>query len=379
MRGDHLTAIILAAGYSSRMGRFKPLLPLGETTVVERAIDLFRENRIPDIRVVVGHDRERLTPVLRSYPVSIVMNPDYPEGMFSSVLTAVRSLRPTTTAFFLLPVDVPLVRSFTVKRLLEAYEASPERILMPAFKGRPGHPPLIPASLAGAIMGADGTNGTDGLRGVLASHAHLIRMVEVPDNHMRFDLDTPKDYAGLLARLARYDIPTLREIEVILEHIHPVPEKILKHSRKVAEISDRLARALGRSGVPLNRRRLRAAALLHDMARGEKQHGAVAARWLEEMGFSCLCGMVASHMDLQPDETNETKGISEAEVLFISDKLVLEDQPVRLRHRYEAAMKRYAGAPGSATNIALRLERALRIKARMERILGTTLEDLLAI
>jgi molybdenum cofactor cytidylyltransferase len=373
MRGEHLTAIILAAGYSSRMGRLKPLLPLGETTVVERAIGLFRENRIPDIRVVVGHDHERLTPVLRSYPVSIVMNPDYPEGMFSSVRTAVRSLGPATAAFFLLPVDVPLVRPFTVKRLLDAYETSADRILMPAFKGRPGHPPLIPASLAGAITGADGTGG---LRGVLASHAHLIRMVEVPDNHMRFDLDTPKDYAGLLARLARYDIPTLREIEVILEHIHPVPEKILKHSRKVAEIGDRLARALGRSGVPLNRRRLRAAALLHDMARGEKQHGAVAARWLEEMGFSSLCGIVASHMDLQPDET---EGIGEAEVLFISDKLVLEDQPVRLSHRYEAAMKRYAGAPGSASNIALRLDRALRIKTRMERILGTPLEDLLAI
>jgi CTP:molybdopterin cytidylyltransferase MocA len=371
MRGERLTAIILAAGYSSRMGRFKPLLPLGETTVVERAIGLFRENHIPDIRVVVGHARELLMPILRSHPVSIVMNPDYPEGMFTSVQTAVRSLGPATAAFFLLPVDVPLVRPFTVKRLLDAYAASPERILMPAFKGKPGHPPLIPAALAGAILEADGT---DGLRGVLASNGHLIRQIEVPDVHMRFDMDSPRDYEGVLARLARYELPTVREIEVILAHIHPVSDRILQHSQKVAEITDRLALALGRAGVRLNRRRLRAAALLHDMARGEKHHGVVAARWLEEMGFSSLCGIVASHMDLEPRETD---GIGEAEVLFISDKLVLEDQPLPLTQRYEESLKRYGNNPEATRNILRRMNEALKIKSKLEEALGYPLEEIL--
>jgi CTP:molybdopterin cytidylyltransferase MocA len=369
---ENLSAIILAAGFSSRMGRFKPLLPLGDTTVVERTIAIFLQNRIPDIRVVVGHDSDRLIPVLRPYPVSIVMNPDYPEGMFSSVRAGVGSLGPAAAAFFLLPVDVPLVRPFTVKRLLDQYRSTPGRILIPSFKGKSGHPPLIPASLADTIGTAEGGHG---LRGVLSSHRHLIHRVEVPDAHMRFDLDTPKDYAGFLARLARYDIPTLREIEIIMEHIHPVSEKIRLHCRMVSQIADRISRALGRKGIPLNRRRLRAAALLHDLARGEKHHALVAARWLEEMGFSSLCGMVASHMDLQPDETN---GITEAEILFISDKLVLEDRPVSLAQRYEAALRRYAGSPGSAQHIALRLDKAVKIKTRIEGALGTPLEDFLA-
>ena len=93
MNTNGFTAIILAAGLSSRMERFKPLLPLGSTTMIERVISLFRHSGIVDIPVVIGHNQADLDPVIRSSGARPVVNPHFEDGMFSSVVAGVRSLR----------------------------------------------------------------------------------------------------------------------------------------------------------------------------------------------------------------------------------------------------------------------------------------------
>ena len=92
-----MKAVILAAGSSRRMGRFKPLLELGDRTIVERVVSLFREADILDIRVVVGHCREELEAVLERLEVRVLVNERHGEGMFSSVLRAF--LRKPTASF----------------------------------------------------------------------------------------------------------------------------------------------------------------------------------------------------------------------------------------------------------------------------------------
>ena len=78
-------ACILAAGFSSRMGSFKPLLPLGDKTVIERAIAVSKEAGIEDIVVVTGYNREALLPVLEKEGVEEVFNWHFEEGMFTSI------------------------------------------------------------------------------------------------------------------------------------------------------------------------------------------------------------------------------------------------------------------------------------------------------
>ena len=82
---DNLVAFVLAAGFSSRMGAFKPLLPLGKEAVLERTIRLFREAEIKDIRVVVGYRASELEPILVRCGVRTIENPFYRQGMFSSI------------------------------------------------------------------------------------------------------------------------------------------------------------------------------------------------------------------------------------------------------------------------------------------------------
>jgi len=111
------TAIVLAAGYSSRMGKFKPLLPLGETTVLGRVITLFRDAGFSDIRIVVGYRSEELLPLLGKMGVPYIVNQNFHAGMFSSVVAGVKGLEKSTDAFFILPVDIPLIRPWTARLL----------------------------------------------------------------------------------------------------------------------------------------------------------------------------------------------------------------------------------------------------------------------
>jgi molybdenum cofactor cytidylyltransferase len=186
-----LAAVVLAGGYSRRMGAFKPLLPFGSTTVIERVIATVREAGVETIRVVVGWQADRLIPVLEQSGVRWVMNERYGEGMYGSVQTGVQSLPAGVAAFFLLPGDMPLVQSATLVRLIAEWDARHGRIIYPRHKKRRGHPPLIAGTYLPEILGEAPAGG---LRELLARHARDAHDTEVTDPGILVDLDTPDDY-----------------------------------------------------------------------------------------------------------------------------------------------------------------------------------------
>jgi molybdenum cofactor cytidylyltransferase len=187
-------AIIPAAGSSSRMGHFKPLLQVDGKSLIQRAISVFRQNRIDDIIVVVGHRAADLEAALARDEVRIARNEAYARGMFSSVKIGIQQLPANCEAFFVLPVDIAFVQSATIDRLIEAFRDQPGRICHPCVSNRRGHPPLIPACLAEAIAGHDGKGG---LRRALKRWADLAVDVPVADRHILLDLDTPEDLLKL--------------------------------------------------------------------------------------------------------------------------------------------------------------------------------------
>ena len=195
-----IAAVILAAGYSSRMGAFKPLLPFGATTLLDRSVALFRAAGIADIRVVVGHRADDLLPLLAHLQVQPLFNARYAEGMFSSVVTAAASLEGESGAFFLLPVDFPLVRRQSVEKLLHAYRRGVGSILYPAFNGRRGHPPLLATSYCDAILS---WSGDGGLRALLRQYQGDAASIETEDEGILQDMDTPADYERLQAQICR--------------------------------------------------------------------------------------------------------------------------------------------------------------------------------
>ncbi|MCP3898237.1 MAG: nucleotidyltransferase family protein, partial [Desulfobacteraceae bacterium] len=141
-----ISAIILAAGLSSRMNVFKPLLPFGRKTMIEVAIDLFKANGIKDIVVVTGHNSRRLQPLISRSGAIEAFNNNYKSGMLSSIQKGVKSIRSDSSGFFLLPVDITAIRPLTIASMIKEFKKLKNQIIVPFFNDISGHPPLIPMS-----------------------------------------------------------------------------------------------------------------------------------------------------------------------------------------------------------------------------------------
>lgn len=128
-----IAAIILAAGYSSRMGLYKPLLPLASSLVLENSILNFYKAGIDDVRVVIGYKADLLKNVLERWHTKAIVNRNYDRGMYSSVQAGVLSLTPETEAFFVLPADYPFVTCDTIQKMIEVFRGSPYDVIYPVF------------------------------------------------------------------------------------------------------------------------------------------------------------------------------------------------------------------------------------------------------
>jgi molybdenum cofactor cytidylyltransferase len=369
---SEIAAFVLAAGYSSRMGRFKPLLPLGPVTALERTVQLFLDTGIKDIRVVVGYHAEELTPLLRKLGVRWVVNEGFREGMLSSVKAGIETLESFKKAFFLLPADIPLVRPGTVIDLLSAYEKHSPDVLYPCFFGKRGHPPLISGALRSGILSWDREGG---LRSFLQESLCSSVDVEVADEHILMDMDSPEQYEVICSRLLDYDIPSSEECMAILTRKLSVGDGVLAHSSKVADVALHLTHALNRAGCGLNEKLVSAASLLHDLAKGSRNHAAVAAEYLAEMGYPAVAHVVAAHMGV---EVSDDPSIHERDVVCLADKLVDGDQVVDLEDRHRRKLVECSNNKRACEAIAARLANSLKLKRKLESRLGSPIELVLA-
>ena len=363
------TALILAAGYSSRMGDFKPLLPLGRSTVLQEVVERFRRAGIEDVRVIAGHRADETGPVIERLGARKIFNADYDRGMFSSVLAGVKSFGPEIEAFFVLPVDIPLVKPATIAALAATYRSSGARIVYPRFEGLRGHPPIISAELAAGLP--DDCEG--GLAAFLGRYEDEAVDLDVIDQSISMNCNTRQDYLKLRAYGSREDIPTDRECISLLRDRN-APEELVSHSRMVAEVSRMLAVHLQSAGLILNFELLKAGGLLHDMAKGQHpDHAAAGAEFLEKIGYSRVARIVGSHTDI---EIKRSEPLDESDVVHIADKLVKGETVISLEERFDGPLKKFSGRPEVLKAVDRRLRDAKAIMKQLESILGSPMEPL---
>jgi putative nucleotidyltransferase with HDIG domain len=363
-----VAAIILAGGFSSRMGAFKPLLPLAGRSALERSIRLFQTAGISDVRVVTGHRAAELGPLLKDLDVCEIANPNYAAGMFSSVAAGLASLAGNIDACLVLPVDLPLVRSATVRSLVQNFTATPAKVLYPCFGGKRGHPPLIAGDLARRIPA---WCGPAGLQGALSLWENQAREIAVADELILYDMDRPDDFQQLQRRALRLELPNRRECQALWELNSP-DEQIIRHCRAVAELAVELGGALNAAGLALDLELLETAALVHDLARCEKDHARIGAERLKSHDFPALTELVACHMDL-PQPLRNT--ITDVEVLYLADKLVLGERRVSLRERFAKTGDRFRNDPQVREKIAARKGNAEIVRQQIEQLLGRPLTE----
>ena len=366
-----IAAVILAAGQSRRMAGFKPLLPLGASCAVEKVVQNFLVADIPEVIVVTGHRAFDIHRRLAPLAVRCVENAEFQRGMFSSVKAGIEALPKACKAFFVHPVDIPLVRPRTIRRMATAFDESWPAILYPTFAGRRGHPVLISSSLAPAILN---WKGEGGLRVLLQEQEACGRELAVADEGILLDMDTPEDYRILQDRRIREDLPSEAECHALMASIQGLPQPVTDHCRAVSAVARRLAAALNAAGLSFDTELAATAALLHDVARTQQDHARAGAKLLEAHGFPRLAPLVADHMDLAVEE--ETP-LDEAQIVFLADKLAAGDRQVDLEERFDRKMAKYGQDPDLAARIVRRRANARRVRDKVQAATGRSLEAIL--
>lgn len=184
----HVAAILLAAGKSCRMGRCKQLLPLGDSTVINRCIGALVTGGAGEIVVVVSEEGQKVTEAVRAYPVRIVVNPE-PEGDMASSARAGRdALTAEATGVIVSLCDFPLVSAGTIASLIAEHEGSPGSIIVPCHREQRGHPLLFPREILNEL--ASGMI----LRDLVWRDPDRLHFLDVDDPGVLIDMDTPEDY-----------------------------------------------------------------------------------------------------------------------------------------------------------------------------------------
>lgn len=367
---NEVCALILAGGLSSRMApRFKPLLPLAGQTPLARLAATFRAAGITDITVVVGHRAEEAAAEAARLGLFTVYNPQYQTGMYSSIKAGLAVLPPSAKRFLLTPVDVPLFRPATVRRLLErASEPDAAPALFPTFEGERGHPPLLSVDIVPVALAYDGERG---LRCALEQFP--FEELPVADELILRDMDRPEDYEALRFFAERLDIPTAAEAEALLA-IRSVPEGGILHARAVADVGMILGAALNATGLSLDLALIESAGLLHDVAKPCPDHEAAGGLLLDSLGFGRAAAIVAAHRDV---DLVEGEPLTERELVFLGDKFIFGHWLVPVVLRFQQKLELYAADPEAVAAITRRRDNALRVLARVEERLGARCEDIL--
>lgn len=187
-------AIIAAAGLSSRMHEFKPMLCLGENTMIEMVIRNFRNAGVEKIIVVAGYKADILCRHLEPMGVEVCVNHRYAETkMYDSLRLGLQQLKEPHDAVFLTPGDVPLVHLDTIRRMQQ--ESAP--MVRPVFQEAPGHPVKISGHLIEKLIAYSGKRG---LLGAMEAMEEPILDLPVDDQGAIMDADTPEDFKALRRR-----------------------------------------------------------------------------------------------------------------------------------------------------------------------------------
>ncbi|MCI9184491.1 MAG: NTP transferase domain-containing protein [Lachnospiraceae bacterium] len=185
-------AVLVAAGLSSRMEAFKPMLPFGNSTVSIHLVTMLKDMGIDPIVVVVGYRGEELMGHLSFTGVRFEKNERFQETqMFDSVGIGIRAISRDCDRLLILPVDLPAIMPDTIRQ--ETMIDAP--IIRTVCHGRPGHPVLIWSQVAESLLSYQGPNG---LRGAMENSGIVITSLEVEDEGIYRDMDTRKEYEELL-------------------------------------------------------------------------------------------------------------------------------------------------------------------------------------
>lgn len=196
-RAPKIAAIVLAAGRSTRMGANKLLQDVGGTVMAARAVDAALASQARPVIVVTGHQADDLRAALKGRDVRFVHNPDFAAGLSTSVRAGAAALPPGLDGALFVLADMPRITSAHLDRLIAAFNPLEGRaICVPTHRAKRGNPVLWAARFM-PELGA--LSGDTGARGLIHAHEDQVAEVEMDDDGVLLDVDTPDALAKVRA------------------------------------------------------------------------------------------------------------------------------------------------------------------------------------
>jgi len=186
-----ISAILLAAGQSKRMGELKQLMPFGQSTIVEQAVDNLLGSAVNEVIVVVGYKAEDVIKTIAAKPIKLAINPDYEQGMSTSIIAGLNLVHGRVQGVMLALGDQPLVNSQTINSLIEEFYNHDKGIAVPTYQGSRGHPIIFAIKYKEKLLKLKGDVGG---RQIIKDHPGDVLEVAVNSESIVADFDTTDDY-----------------------------------------------------------------------------------------------------------------------------------------------------------------------------------------
>ena len=177
------------------MGELKQLMPLGKNTILGQAIDNLMGSAVSEIIVVLGYKAEEIIKAIAAKPVKITINPDYQQGMSTSIIAGLNLVNPKAQAVMLALGDQPFVTSQTINRLIEEFYNHDKGIAIPTYQGKRGHPLIFTIRYKPELLELKGDIGG---REIIKHHPQDVLKVAVDSESVIADIDTEEDYPSQL-------------------------------------------------------------------------------------------------------------------------------------------------------------------------------------
>src|SRR5882672_3412543 len=162
-----VSAVVLAAGMSRRMGTPKQLLRMEGKTILERTLENVRNSAVDEIILVLGFAADAVEKEISTEGIKVVRNDEYQQGMGTSLRAGLAAVGPKASAALIVLADQPLVRAHTLNQLIECHQSSQSQIIIPIYKGFRGNPVLLDRSVFPELKGL---GGDVGCRAIFGSH-----------------------------------------------------------------------------------------------------------------------------------------------------------------------------------------------------------------
>lgn len=190
---NNLSAIVLAAGKSGRMApENKLLLPFRKETVIQSVMNEIIPLNFIQILVVTGFKRDKLMELLRDYPVRFYYNPDYEEGMSTSIQVGISRTKSDVDGYIIFLGDMPWIDQSMLKTLINSFYRNPsEAIVVPVFQERKGNPVIFAKKYKKELLSLKGDHGA---RSIIEKFQDQVIEVQILSERLLLDIDTWEDY-----------------------------------------------------------------------------------------------------------------------------------------------------------------------------------------